>query len=411
MTWRLRSGPGSYRGVPFQLEADELVGGKKTVVHEYPLRDQPFVEELGLRGPSLSVEAYVVGDDYLRQRDALIAALQMPGPGTLLLPYLNLQTRKFTVPTWRVANSREEGGIARFLIEFLETPAAPVFPTQMADLMAGVDLKVKGVLDAAQLRLPRALNTKGQASGFLKSLSSVVRGGAGAIKSALAPINTSVASFTGALDQATQFAADLDRQVDSILRDADLLVRSPVVAADRFRDAFESLFKSPAFPKRNLDALLKVYGFKSDTPKPAPTTRNRAREAENYAALRGMVQQMTLASAARFAPRVRYESFEAAVATREQITVLLDEQIEMAGDDLLPALTDLRVALVAAVPEEGSNLPRLLTFTPSTTLPSLVIAHRIYGHLDRQLDIVARNTIRHPGFVLGGRSLQVLSDA
>lgn len=411
MTWRLRAGPGSFRGVPFNVESVDLGGGRKIVVHEYPLQDDPFIEDLGQRGRAFSIEAYVIGDFYIDLRDALIKALEAEGPGRLDLPYISLEAGEFQVSSFSVRESREEGGIARFLIEFLQTPAEPMFPMELPDLMGSVDSKVKALLDAAQNALPAAMNTKGQPSAFLKSLSSVVKGAGNAINAALAPINTAVGAFTGPLDQATQFAADLKRQVDKIILDADTLVRSPFVAADRFRDVFEALFESPALPPRNLDALLEVYEFDSETPKPAPVTRNREREGANYDALQLMIQRMTLASAASFAPRVEYESFEAAVETRERITALLDEQIEVAGDDLLPALTDLRAALVQAVPGEGSDLPRLLSFTPPATLPSVVIAHRLHGNVDKELDLVARNKIRHPGFVLGGRALEVLSDA
>jgi prophage DNA circulation protein len=89
----------------------------------------------------------------------------------------------------------------------------------------------------------------------------------------------------------------------------------------------------------------------------------------------------------------------------------LDQQAETAGDDVYQVLTDLRAALVRAVPGDESNLPRLLSFTPPTSAPSLVIVHRLYGNVDKDLDLVARNHLRHPGFVPGGRALEVLSNA
>lgn len=411
MTWRLRAGPGSFRDVPFFVSSDQLAGGRKVVVHEYPLRDTTFIEDLGEAGRAISVDAYVIGDDYIQRRDALIDAFATAGPGKLRLPYLNLENKSYVVSRWTAGTSRDEGGLCPIQIEFLETAPDALFPMELPDLMGGVDDRVKDLLDASQSALPVAVNTAGQPSAFLKSLSSVVRGAAGAINSALARVNTAVGAVTGPLDTATQFAADLKSQLDGIILDADSLVRSPFVAADRFRDVFDSLFESPALPPRNLDALLEAYEFDSDIEKPAPVTSNRAREASNYDALQLMIQRMVVASAARFAPRCDFETFEDAVAARERITTLLDEQIEVAEDDLLPALTDLRAALVQAVPGTDSDLPRLLTFTPPTTLPSLVVAHRVYGSVDRELEIVARNRIRHPGFVLGGRELQVLSDA
>jgi len=39
------------------------------------------------------------------------------------------------------------------------------------------------------------------------------------------------------------------------------------------------------------------------------------------------------------------------------------------------------------------------------------VAHRLYGDALAADGIVARNRIRHPGFVTGGQALEVLTDA
>jgi len=417
MTWRLRAGPGSFRGVPFRVEATRFGGGRKSVVHEYPLRDDQFVEDLGRRGRSVGVDAYVIGDRYIELRDDLIRALEAQGPGRLSLPYISLESSEFLLDRFSVEESREEGGFARFLMEFLETPAEPVFPAAAPDNLSAIDASLAKTFDTlgANFVIDYDIEGDGLLGGVppftFESLSSVVSAAGNALRTAFAPVTGAIGAITGTVDKATAFAADIKRQVDGLILDADMLVRSPFVAVDRFRDIFEAVFDSPALPSRNIDALLEVYEFQSDTPAPAPVTTNRAREAANYRVLQSLIQRMAVASTARFAVRAEFESFEQAVTTRDRIAELLDEQAETASDDIYQVLVDLRATLVRAVPGETSNLPRLLSFTPPTTLPSLVIAHRIYGSVDKELDLVARNRVRHPGFVLGGRALEVLSDA
>ncbi|HZH79574.1 MAG TPA: hypothetical protein VEY88_26365, partial [Archangium sp.] len=63
-----------------------------------------------------------------------------------------------------------------------------------------------------------------------------------------------------------------------------------------------------------------------------------------------------------------------------------------------------------AVPGSESDLPRLVSYTPAGTVPSLVLAHRLYGGVQTEGDMLRRNGIGHPGFILGGVELQVLSD-
>jgi prophage DNA circulation protein len=48
---------------------------------------------------------------------------------------------------------------------------------------------------------------------------------------------------------------------------------------------------------------------------------------------------------------------------------------------------------------------------PQATQPALVLAYSLYEDASRDADIIARNNVRHPGFVPGGRTLEVLADA
>jgi len=43
-------------------------------------------------------------------------------------------------------------------------------------------------------------------------------------------------------------------------------------------------------------------------------------------------------------------------------------------------------------------------------MPAIVLAYRLYGDAERADEIVARNRVRHPGFVPGGQPLEVLSN-
>jgi prophage DNA circulation protein len=105
-----------------------------------------------------------------------------------------------------------------------------------------------------------------------------------------------------------------------------------------------------------------------------------------------------------------YASFEDAVAARDRVLTAIDELADgTTDDDMYAALQELRADVAVAVPSEASSLPRIVTYTSPATVPSLVLAHRLYGTVELEEDLVARNRVRHPGFVVGGRELQVLS--
>lgn len=84
--------PASFRGVPFEVTSGSLRAGRRTVVHEYPQRDKPYVEDLGKATRQITIEAFVVGDDYIARGTALLAEIEKPGSGALIHPWLGEMT-------------------------------------------------------------------------------------------------------------------------------------------------------------------------------------------------------------------------------------------------------------------------------------------------------------------------------
>ena len=84
--WRSRLRDASFRGVPFLLDDDEGTFGRRVQVHEYPQRDKPFTEDLGRATRRISINAYLVGDDYDEQRNKLIGAPSRDGCETVCEP-------------------------------------------------------------------------------------------------------------------------------------------------------------------------------------------------------------------------------------------------------------------------------------------------------------------------------------
>lgn len=49
MSWKNKLRPASFRGASFGVESHQTEQGRRTQVHEYPGRDDPYVEDLGLQ--------------------------------------------------------------------------------------------------------------------------------------------------------------------------------------------------------------------------------------------------------------------------------------------------------------------------------------------------------------------------
>lgn len=383
MTWQDHMRPATFRGVPFHVSSSELTGGRRGPLHEYPFRGDPYKEDTGRKGRTFPVEGYVVGPDYFTARNALIDALEAFGPGELVHPYHG--TRRVAVDTFRVRESSDRGGLATFSIEFVETPVQAVQPRAVVDAASKVATSGAAARDAVGAEFL----ARYQPGPLLLSVQDSIRRASLAVNAVLSTIAVEA-----------QQLASLERQIANLTSDAAALSQVPEDMLAALVDVFDLL--------DNGAALATVYAYDPGTRPPA-TTSNREQEQTNFDATQHLVQRLAAIRAAEVAPAQTYASFEAAVAARDSLTALIDEQAEVAEDDAYPALMQLRADLVKAVPGADSDLPRLLRYTPGSVVPSLVLAHTLYGHLDLESDLLARNHVRNP-LLVPADDLEVLSD-
>ena len=122
--------PASFRGVPFEVTSGSLRAGRRTVVHEYPQRDKPYVEDLGKATRQITIEAFVVGDDYIARGTALLAEIEKPGSGTLIHPWLG----EMTVTVTSVSELKFDTGLGAAYLTFVATEAGDLeFPVMGID--------------------------------------------------------------------------------------------------------------------------------------------------------------------------------------------------------------------------------------------------------------------------------------
>ena len=116
--WRAALQPASFRGAGFKVEADTMPTGRRNAFHEFAKRDIPFAEDMGRRGRRYTFSAYVIGPNYLTDKNALIAACEAGQAGTLVHPTLGTVTVncESCVP----GETRERGGFCSFEMVFLE---------------------------------------------------------------------------------------------------------------------------------------------------------------------------------------------------------------------------------------------------------------------------------------------------
>lgn len=116
--WFQQLQPGSWRGCGFVLDAGDTRAGRRVAIHEYPYRDDAWVEDLGKLPRRFSVQGFLVGDDVYQQRDAMLAACEQPGAGTLVHPTLGSIQCVLLEPL-QCTDRRERGRVVELAFAFI----------------------------------------------------------------------------------------------------------------------------------------------------------------------------------------------------------------------------------------------------------------------------------------------------
>jgi prophage DNA circulation protein len=153
--WWQQLQPGSWRGLPFVLDAGETKAGRRVAVHEYPYRDTVWPEDVGKLPRRFAFQAFIVGDDVYAQRDALVAAAERPGPGTLVHPTMG--TVSVVLLDFAASDRREHGRVVELSFAFVLAGDVQ-FPAALIATGAAVLDRVKGLATATGVDLASVLS-------------------------------------------------------------------------------------------------------------------------------------------------------------------------------------------------------------------------------------------------------------
>lgn len=389
MSWRDRipTTQGSFRGAEFFVESDDGAFGRRTQTHDYPKRDKPYVEDMGRASREITFDAVIIGPDYDRARDALIAALEQPGPGMLVHPYYGTLRVTLTAPARKHETTRE-GGKCTFTITCVEGGDL-VFPSAVTDTAAGVQAKANTALEKARKAFSKRFDFTGLPGWQLVEL---------------------VNSVGKELDSVNSYVGDIAGGIAAV-------IRAPYNLAAVITDGLQTLRNTITEPLRALNLYKGLFSAGNGAAPIPQTTSNRQAQAANTDAMFALIQQTATIEAIQSSSQASYTSSDDAMAVRDELLTAIDNQMERTDisgqsidDELYQSLADLRAAMADDLRIRGARLPEIEHVEFTATLPALVLAHLVFGDAERDAEIIERNRISHPLFVRGGQSLEVLSE-
>ncbi|WP_197488238.1 DNA circularization protein [Bordetella ansorpii] len=408
----------SFRGVPFRTTDSDTGVGRRNELHEYPLRDVPFADDLGRRARQFQITGYVLGEDYLQQRDALIAALEAYGPGELIHPRYGM-LNVVVIGQVSIRESSAEGGVARFSITFAEA-GENTFPQEASSTQGLVHDAADGLGLVSIDRLASLLDVSGAAV----LATDVI----GRVTSALDALQRMVS-----LNGLVEAAGDIVRGISSISSRVSALIRTPETLALQMQSLYQQLNLALRRPKSALADLRAEFGANDPAPWVTPGVASSvppggeggeggaaqrrgttaAQRQVNLAVVQEFVRAQVVAAQARIlSDAIGAGDIVTSQDAQEQAAVVLDEiDHELEAYDppaeVAAALIALRVAIVRDVSEQADRLLQRSTITTQAVLPALLIAQRVYQDATRADEIVTRNGVLNPLFV-PARELEVL---
>lgn len=392
--------PCSFRGAVFFLRRSSTTGGRKTSTKEIVNSDRQLVEDLGLQQRTFvlagTVAARTAPDGsvlatYKDVKEALLAALDAPGPGALVHPFFgripNLQVTTYTLN---------------------ETPSAlgdaPISITFSVSDTDGVPVAQPAVLGTVQASANETSNALADA---VAQVFAITNRFVGNYQDGIDKVDAVAVAINAATDPLAQVADQVDdfsKGLTDIVENAASLVSNPRELSDSIESAIQSVGALLATPQAIFDAMVRLFDFgDDDTRAPVGGTAGATQRQQNRDLLNNQTQGTALATAYSNAAQLDLATVEDIDATQD---VLEDQYQKMVAagtldPDSQAKLTETRVNLSEFFNAQRATKPRRTEVRVPSAVPARVLSFAYYGTSERGDQIAELNGLDDAAFVEG----------
>jgi hypothetical protein len=403
--WRAQLRRASFRGASFFVDEASGEYGRRWADHEYPGRDTPYAEDLGRSQRVWRFTGYVLGDRYVAERDRLLQACEMAGPGELVHPTFGAVQAACRSVSF--TEERERGRICTLTFEFAEAGQLQE-PSQATDPNLACEYAADGLSEVAPGQFASSFSIAGAGPWVAGAAADDVRNlGDGLNQLRLPASGYPQGPLVSGLDYLSTSAASL--------------VATPPALASALDSAFAA-FTNAGDAGPVVAAMLTMTDWRAGTPRGSggfaagfgdlqsiePRAAASAlplplRRAANAVALEAFVRQLALREIGYAVTGMTLDNYDQAILMRDKIAaafVRVEHAAADAGeDDIFGALAELRAAITRMIHARAANLNPLVTYRTAETVNALTLSWRLYQDSDRDLEIVTRVAARTPAFL------------
>lgn len=409
----------SFRGITFYVSSANDSTERRHVVHEYPQRDVPFVEDLGKGAQTFSLSVFVIGDACIQKAKSLREAVISGKPGTLIHPYEGSKRVFGTRAAFDFRTS--ELRIISGTLEFVEAGSLD-HPAQLTDYFSWAkdlsqeisELGISEFVDAIQGNPIYGLVDQvltGDVVGILDSLGASQLASVFGLVDSLGDLKNRAMYLihNSPIDYASEFNdylglskfsgdsgnwSSVPGMVGSITRSETMNTGTRRLAEERFGDGYV-VGENTSLVNSNRAALETLARHTLLAQAVGASTLIGTGLDNISSGMGGFVSASDNES-----EEVTGASYDDVTASRDMILSLLDDELEnpLTSDKMFNLLNDARSAVFSALTERAEGLSQLLTVKLPEVLPSVVVAYDYHDDAKREAELVQRNHVLNAGF-------------
>lgn len=405
----------SFAGAAFSVRKTTTAGGSKTVLHEFPNSDKQNIESLGLKPRTFTIDGFIHGTGYERNKNKLLDALESGETGVLVHPFFG-RLDKIICRTFSLVESFEEFGIASFTMVFAVSNdiGTPKGATNTASFINGKNSALQNALNSDL------------SNGF--SVSNL-RNSITAASDTLNRVFDSIDESTKIVTQSIQAMDEFSALINDFSTNINDLARKPQALADSLQNislninglyaVIKSTTSGNSSPddedaaKKTLDVFESMFGFDNDIEAAANTTSSRIEINLNNNLLKQNQQSSSLGYAYLNASQMDFATvsdidavagrleaqFQKVLSNQDNIENLTDlsannVDIDTSSLDAMQALRDATQSFLDNAKLTTNKVIDVRTAEMSASL----LTFQYYGELDLENDIIELNESENVSF-------------
>lgn len=378
----------SFRGARFLIDTSSSTGGRKSVTHEYPNTDKRFVEDLGELRETYTMTGIISGNNYVAERDNLIAQLKTGGSGELVHPFFGSVT-VFAKP-YSLSQNLNELGVARFSMTFERTNES-TFPRVNANNRSLIDDVAGNTITAAGTDFTDLFSvTKKFPKNYTDAKEALT-----SLTDRLQIIPDTVLKVTSA---SNTYGADLTSFTDGI----NLLIEQPSALLGNIKGTLGAFGELGRTAQDKFDLLTDLFDFGDDDVVIIPTTQKKIERKQNRDILNAYVQTNVLSQSYNIVTSLSFDTED----DIKEVEAILEEQynkvvaLPVLSNDTITSLKNLRVEVRDFFDQQSVNAFKVSEIE-TYPIPMTVLAYQYYGDTSKTQQLIDLNNTLEPSFVEG----------